>query len=319
MNKINDILIRMSSVLSAEQMTILEDVLLTELHEKNELTIPDNRNGILINRFVAVKKMEGCTNATIKQYHYTVSLIVEGIGKPATEINTDDIRYYFMVYQKEHEIENTTYNNMVRYLSSFYNFLEDEDIIVKNPMRKIKNVKIRHKIKPVISASEMESLKQKAKVRDLAIIETLYSTGCRVSELASLDITDISNDAAVITGKGNKQRIVYFSGECMHYLKQYINNRTDNNMALFVSDKKPYCRLRVASIQNIVRKLGKKADIGRIHPHKFRRTVATDAMRRGMPIQEVQTMLGHSKIDTTMLYCMVDEDNVKNSHKRYVG
>jgi len=310
----------MSKDLSAEQLQQLRMVLLEELTEHNELSIYDSSNEQLLKRFAATKKLEGRTIKTIEHYVIDTRRALETIGKRATEVSTDDIRYYLMVYQNKHKIKNSTLNNMIRYINAFFSYLEDEDVIAKNPMRRIKPAKEPQTIKETISAVDMDLLKNGSKtVRDMALIETLYSTGARISEVCSLNITDIYQDKAIITGKGNKQRKIYFTSECMHYLKLYLDSRTDNNTALFITEKKPYRRLSIEAAENMVRKLGRSTGTGRIFPHKFRRTVATDTLRRGMRLEHVQRMLGHKKIDTTLLYCQIDDDVVEFSHKKYIG
>lgn len=317
---INNIITKMSQHLTTDQLRILELVLIEEGHNgTNEVVEYDDGNEWILRGFVSQKKLEGCANATIKQYYWCVKKMLEEMNKSAIDVDKDDIKIYLAYYQQRRHVSNITLNNMIRYLSSFFGYLENEEMIVRNPMRKIKSVKVPDKVKPILSPSELSVIKMSAiRKRDLAIMETLYSTGCRVSELSSLDIRDIANGEAVITGKGGKERPVYFSDECMYYLKEYLGSREDNNPALFVSVKKPYSRVSRGAIENIIRNIGRKSGIA-VHPHKFRRTMATDSIRRGMRLEEVKEMLGHSKMDTTMLYCQIDRENVKNSHRRYIG
>lgn len=158
-------------------------------------------------------------------------------------------------------------------------------------------------------------------LRDLALIDILASTGMRVGELVLLNIDDINFNEreCVVFGKGDKERIVYFDARTKIHLQNYIDSRSDENKALFVSMRKPYNRLTIGAIETIVRNIGKQLEIPKAHPHKFRRTLATKAIDKGMPIEQLQKLLGHQKIDTTLQYAMVKQSNVKIAHKRYIG
>ena len=215
-----------------------------------------------------------------------------------------------------------TIDNIRRNLSSFFSWLEEEDYILKSPMRRIHKIKTGTIVKEIISDESMEKLRDHCKeARDLAMIDLLFSTGIRVGELVNLDISDINFEAreCVVYGKGDKERKVYFDARTKVHLQSYLKQRTDQNAALFVTLSKPYKRLKISGVEIRLRKMGRILNIERIHPHKFRRTVATRAIDRGMPIEQVQKLLGHSQIDTTMQYAMVNQDNVKNSHKKYIA
>lgn len=321
MSKIQSIISKMSNILTNEQIQLLEIVLYEELSEKNEISVyEEDENERLLKNFASVKKLEGCTVRTIVNYVTQTRRMLEHFQKKAADITTDDLRYYLACYQKRTQINNVTLNNMIRNISAFYTYLENEDMVLKNPMRPIKPAKVPKRIKPTISSIDMDKMKFGAEcIRDLAIIETLYSTGCRVSELCSLNIADIKECKAIVWGKGSKERTVYFTEESLHYLNMYLDSRTDNNEALFVGKRKPNNRITVACVEDVLRKLWRRIGIDRIHPHMFRRTVATDALRKGMRIEQVQKMLGHVKIDTTMEYCQVDQMSVEYAHRQYVG
>lgn len=316
---IQKILNRMADYLDQEQLSRLEKIMKEEIPNEELCDNVDEINKTLIDRFVAQKKLEGCAGTTLEQYRRTNLKLLESIGKSAVQINKDDIRIYLADYQNDTGISNVTLNNMIRFISAFFRYLEDEDLILKNPMRKIKSVKVCSRVKPVLSQSELSIIKMNTvKERDIALIETLYSTGCRVSELCSLNISDLVNGEAVIMGKGGKERTIYFSDECIYHIQKYLDTRIDDCQALFVSMNYAARRITPGTVERIVSRIGKNHGI-KIYPHKFRRTMATDLIRRGMRLEEVQVILGHSKIDTTMLYFLIDKDNVKNSHKRFIG
>lgn len=214
-----------------------------------------------------------------------------------------------------------TIDNIRRTLSSFFAWLENEDYIVKSPVRRIHKVKATKKVKETFTDENLEKLRDTcSNVRDLAILELLISTGMRVGELTRLNIADMNfgERSCIVLGKGNSEREVYFSAKSKMYIKKYLETRTDNNEALFVSLIKPYNRLGISGIEIAIRNLGREANINKVHPHKFRRTMATMAIDKGMPVEQVQKLLGHIKIDTTMEYAMVSQNNVKNSHRKYI-
>ena len=317
---INRILNEMKDKLKSSDLKALEKVLKKYLSNEKKDENRQENNAKLVQEFIANKKFEGCSNKTIEQYEYNVGKFLSDIGKAAVDVNKNDIKGYLAKYQSTHDVSNVTINNMLRYITSFFNYLENEEIILLNPARKIKSIKTEKVIKKPLSDVEVEELRQSTtNLRDMAIIEVLYATGIRVSELCQLNRTDIKNDMAVVKGKGSKERKIYFSQKSMYYLNQYLQSRKDTNEALFVGLKKPYTRISVECVETICRTLGKVAEVEKVHPHRFRRTMATRALNKGMPIQEVQMLLGHSKIDTTMIYCSVDEDNIKLSHKKYVA
>ena len=258
--------------------------------------------------FLAAKRVEGCSEKTIRYYDSTLRNVLTSIGKEVLQITTDDLRLYLDAYQSNRAAGKTTIDNIRRILSSFFAWLEDEDYIIKSPVRRI------HKVKTCKTVKETYG-------RDLALIDLLASTGMRVGELVLLDRDDIdfTNRECVVLGKGNKQRKVYFDARAKIHLQNYLHSRTDDNPALFVSLQRPYNRLQIRGIEIRLHELGEKLNLCRVHPHKFRRTLATMAIDKGMPIEQVQQLLGHQSVDTTLQYAMVNQANVKQSHKKYIG
>lgn len=291
--------------------------ILTDEKEKQQIK---ETNDKYINIFLSAKEVEGCSTRTLKYYREIIEKLINTIDKPIEEIQTEEIRKYLADYKENTKCNTVTIDNLRRVLSSFFAWLEDEDYIIKSPVRRIHKVKTPTIIKETLTDENLEKLRDTSKcIRDLVLIELLYSTGIRVGELIKLNISDINFEdrSCKVFGKGNKQREVYFDARTKIHLRQYINARKDENEALFVSKNKPHQRLSIAGIELIVRKLGLETEINKVHPHKFRRTMATMAIDKGMPIDQVQKLLGHIKIDTTMEYAMVNQSNVKNSHRKY--
>ena len=293
--------------------------ILTDEKEKQQIK---ETNDNYINIFLSAKEVEGCSTRTLKYYREIIEKLINTIDKPIKEIQTEEIRKYLADYKENTRCNAVTIDNLRRVLSSFFAWLEDEDYIIKSPVRRIHKVKTPTIIKETLTDENLEKLRDTSNcIRDLVLIELLYSTGIRVGELIKLNISDINFEdrSCKVFGKGNKQREVYFDARTKIHLKQYINTRQDENEALFVSKNKPYQRLSIAGIELIVRKIGLETEINKVHPHKFRRTLATMAIDKGMPIEQVQKLLGHVKIETTMHYAMVNQNNVKISHRKYIG
>lgn len=272
--------------------------------------------------FLAAKDIEGCSSKTIKYYKEIVQKLLNKIEKDVIDITTEDLRLYLAQYKQDRNCSGATMDTLRRVFSSFFDWLEDEDYIVKSPVRRIHRIKVEQVVKETISDEQLEQLKENCPtIREKAIIEMLVSTGMRVGELVNLDKKDIDFEerSCIVLGKGNKQREVYFDAKTKLHLQEYLNTRKDDNKALFVSKIKPYQRLSISQIEYLMREIGKKAKINKIHPHKFRRTCATLAIDKGMPIEQVKQLLGHTKIDTTMHYAMVKQENVKYSHRKYIG
>lgn len=317
-----DILNDMASILDVAQLRALQNSLLNRLSEERECSESNVDNECYLEMFLAAKKIEGCSERTIEYYRITISGLLRVITTPIRQITTDDLREYLSSYQERNGCSKTTVDNVRRNLSSFFSWLEDEDHIIKSPIRRIHKIRTGTKVKAVLSDENIENLRDNCKqVRDLAIIDVLYSTGIRVGELVNLNIEDIDFEEreCVVYGKGNKERKVYFDARTKLHLKQYIESRVDNNPALFVTLDSPYDRLKISGVEIRLRNMGRVLNIERVHPHKFRRSMATKAIDKGMPIEQVQRLLGHQQIDTTMHYAMVNQTNVKISHKKYIS
>ena len=322
----NEVLQNMIHQLKDEQYEKLKEVLDMVLVNykieeiKDELNGEDNQH--YVESFLSSKRLEGCSEKTLHYYESTIQILLDKVQKHVKRVTTDDLRKYLIDYQNDHKSSRVTIDNIRRILSSFFSWLEDEDYIVKSPVRRIHKVKSATTIKETYSDESLELMRDNCNsLRDLALIDILASTGMRVGELVLLNIDDINFNEreCVVFGKGDKERIVYFDARTKIHLQNYINSRNDENKALFVSIKKPYNRLSIGAIETIIRNLGKQLDIPKAHPHKFRRTLATKAIDKGMPIEQLQKLLGHQKIDTTLQYAMVKQSNVKIAHKRYIG
>lgn len=280
----------------------------------------DNQN--LVNLFLSAKCIEGCSDKTIHYYQTSIEKLLISISKEIRDINTNDIRCYLAEQQNEKQLSKVTIDNLRRIFSSFFSWLEDEDYITKSPVRRIHKVRTDTLIKEVLSDENMEILRDSCtEIRDIAMIDLLSSTGIRVGELVKMnrDDIDFQERQCVVFGKGNKEREVYFNARTKIHLKRYLETRIDDNSALFVSLSSPYTRLTISGVESRLRILGKRVNLLKVHPHKFRRTLATMAIDKGMPIEQVQKLLGHVKIDTTLHYAIVNQNNVKLAHRRYLG
>lgn len=276
----------------------------------------------LIELFVASKKIEGCSEKSLRYYSNTLMRMIRQLKKDVQKINTNDLRFYLSTYQQENNCSKVTLDNIRRILSSFFAWLEDEDYIGKSPVRRIKKIKTTKVVKETFSDENLEKLRDCCiHPRDRAILDLLASTGIRVGELVKLNISDVNlvERECIVLGKGDKERPVYFDAKTKIHLEHYLQSRNDNNPALFVTINAPYNRLSIAGVEHFLSKLGKMSQVSHVHPHKFRRTMATMAIEKGMPIEQVQKLLGHSKIDTTMHYAIVNQSNVKISHRKYIG
>lgn len=316
----------MKCMLNNDQMLYLEKVLqfafYTIAAKENSITNKLDERQDYISMFLSVKRIEGCSERTISYYKSTIENMIQALQTDVRYITTDDIREYLVEYQKKNECSKVTLDNVRRILSSFFSWLEDEDYIIKSPVRRIHKIKSGKKVKETYTDEALEKLRDCCEtIRDLAIVDLLSSTGMRVGELVRLNIDDIDfhERECIVYGKGNKQRKVYFDARTKIHLNKYLEARKDMNEALFVSLLKPYNRLQISGVEIRLRDMGKKLNIRKVHPHKFRRTLATRAIDKGMPIEQVQQLLGHQKIDTTLEYAMVDQANVKHSHKKYIG
>ena len=319
---INDILHDMIEVLSAKELYALQIVLQKKLNTQNNQTYPYT-NIEYMDMFISAKRIEGCSERTLAYYKATIEHMLSIIVTPLRQVNTDDLRAYLAEYQLINNCSKTTVDNIRRNLSSFFSWLEAEDYIIKSPIRRIHKIRTGSKVKETLSEECIERLRDSClHIRDLAIIDFLYSTGIRVGELVNLNISDINFEEkeCIVYGKGNKQRKVYFDAKAKVHLKRYLEQRNDYNEALFVTLDSPFERLKISGVEIRLRKLGRLASLDqRVHPHKFRRSMATRAIDKGMPIEQVQKLLGHQQIDTTMHYAMVNQSNVKISHRKFIG
>lgn len=319
--KIVIIINKMADYLNISQMKKLQEVLLQTFSENN---IPKEEisNDEYLRLFLDAKRIEGCSERTIQYYSVTVDRMLQNIKNPVRKISTEEIRKYLVDYQKINNCSKVTVDNIRRNISSFFSWLEEEDYILKSPMRRIHKIKTKQPVKEIISDEAIELLRDHCHCsRDLAMIDLLYSTGIRVGELVNLNIADVDFEAreCVVFGKGDKERRVYFDAKAKLHLQNYLRKRKDDNPALFVTLDAPHDRLKISGVEIRIRTLGRKLNMGKIHPHKFRRTMATRAIDKGMPIEQVQKILGHSQIDTTMQYAIVNQTNVKTSHQKFIA
>lgn len=319
--KIVMIINEMADYLNISQMKKLQEVLLQTFSE-NPIQKEEISNDEYLRLFLDAKRIEGCSERTIQYYSVTVERMLQSIENPVRKISTEEIRKYLVDYQKVNDCSKVTVDNIRRNISSFFSWLEEEDYILKSPMRRIHKIKTKQPVKEIISDEAIELLRDHCQCsRDLAMIDLLYSTGIRVGELVNLNISDVDFEAreCVVFGKGDKERKVYFDAKAKLHLLNYLNKRNDDNPALFVTLDAPHDRLKISGVEIRIRTLGRKLNMGKIHPHKFRRTMATRAIDKGMPIEQVQKILGHSQIDTTMQYAIVNQTNVKTSHQKFIA
>ena len=316
-----NILNEMAEHLSISQLKKLQEVLLKNLcketNQKNRVT-----NNDYLKMFLEAKKVEGCSLRTLSYYRVTLQHLLKKLTIPIRKMTTDDIRNYLASYQQINNCGKVTIDNVRRNISSFFSWLEEEDYILKSPMRRIHKIRTKSAIKETISDEGIEQLRDHCtQLRDIAMIDLLYSTGIRVGELVNLNVSDVDLEQreCVVFGKGDKERRVYFDAKAKIHLKEYLESRADNNPALFVTLDAPHKRLQISGVEIRLRELGRAVGLSKIHPHKFRRTMATRAIDRGMPIEQVQKILGHSQIDTTMQYAIVNQSNVKTSHRKYIA
>lgn len=325
---INEIMQGMLPYLDNGQLAELQRVMRHALHGKTilEEEVDENRkteeNNKVVDLFISAKRVEGCSEKSLKYYSVTIGTVLTAIQKDIRHITTDDLRDYLTEYQNSKHASKVTIDNIRRILSSFFSWLEDEDYIVKSPVRRIHKVKSTSTIKEIYSDESLESMRDNCvTIRDLAIIDMLASTGMRVGEMVLLNREDVDfqERECVVLGKGDKERPVYFDARTKLHLQQYLDSRIDDNPALFVSLKAPYNRLKIGGVEVRIRELGRRLGIKKAHPHKFRRTLATTVIDKGMPIEQLQMLLGHARIDTTLMYAKVKQSNVKLAHRKYIG
>lgn len=324
-NLITDVVQEMLPYLNNAQLKRLQEVLQHSL-VNYEIAENENRDQSseqnFVELFLSAKRIEGCSEKSLKYYKATIETMLTTLDKEVKYIVTDDIRGYLTEYQEKNNSSKVTIDNIRRILSSFFSWLEDEDYILKSPVRRIHKVKTGTNIKETYSDEVLELMRDNCtELRDLAMIDMLASTGMRVGEMVLLNRTDIdfNERECIVFGKGSKERVVYFDARTKIHLQNYLNSRFDSNDALFVTLKAPYNRLQIGGVETRLREFGKQLGLSRVHPHKFRRTLATMAIDKGMPIEQLQQLLGHRKIDTTLQYAMVKQSNVKIAHRKYIG
>lgn len=318
---INAIKGEMNTILTEKQMKMLEQVLTKHLSGVIAAEM-EQKEVELLPAFIAAKRVEGCSEKSLRYYESTIRNMLEAVSKPEKQITTEDLRSYLDTYQRRGTVSKVTLDNVRRILSTFFSWLEDEDYIVKSPVRRIHKVKTGKTVKETYTDESLELMRDYCdNPRDLAMIDLLASTGIRVGELVKLNRADVDfeNRECIVFGKGNKERKVYFDARTKIHLQKYLASRTDDNEALFVSLIKPFDRLQISGVEIRLRKIGRDLGIHKTHPHKFRRTLATMVIDKGMPIEQVQQLLGHQSIDTTLQYAMVNQANVKNSCKKFIG
>ena len=325
---IQTVLNGMRAVLTENQLDLLTDVTrkaLSECEITPKATEEEQRNKEnveLLGAFISSKKVEGCSDKTIHYYKSSIEKLIATVKKNVCDIATNDIRCYLAEQQEQRGLSKVTIDNLRRIYSSFFSWLEDEDYITKSPVRRIHKVRTDALVKEVLTDENIEVLRDSCQeLRDIAMIDLLLSTGMRVGELVKInrDDIDFQERQCVVFGKGNKEREVYFNARTKIHLKKYLEQRTDTNPALFVSLHEPHTRLTISGVEVRLRQLGKRVNLNKVHPHKFRRTLATMAIDKGMPIEQVQKMLGHVKIDTTLHYAMVNQTNVKIAHRKFLN
>jgi len=326
---ISEITRQMLPYLDNAQMEHLQDVLQHTIwnlqitpSEDSNVNFERETNAELLDMFLSAKRVEGCSDKTLRYYETSLQRMFVSVDVHVTHMQTDDLRTYLSDYQQQTQCSRSNIDNIRRIMSSFFTWLEDENYILKSPVRRIHKIRSNQTVKETYTDEALETMRdQCGSLRDLAMIDLLASTGMRVGELVRLnrDDIDFENRECVVFGKGSKERPVYFDARTKIHLKNYLDSRTDDNPALFVSLLSPYNRLEISGVEVRLRKLGRRLGITKVHPHKFRRTLATRAIDKGMPIEQVQQLLGHAKIDTTMQYAMVNQTNVKNSHRKYIG
>ena len=314
----------------------LRDYSLTKITNTDIVVSNESEDEEALRMFFISKRVAGCTDRTLKYYQLTIEAFLMFIQKPIKDIGTNDTRYYLAVKKERDRNSDVNINNIRRVLSSFFGWLLREEYIPKNPMLRIDVIRVEKRKKKAFTDIEIERLraavqpmylteKRKAeKTKQLqiarmnAFVELMLSTGARITEVVNLNRQDVQGDEVTVYGKGKKERVVYLNAKAKIAIDRYLSLREDTEEPLFVSVDHPHARLLSSAHRINLKMLGRFAQINDVHPHRFRRTAATLALNRGMPIEQVQKMLGHENIETTTLYAIASEEALKMNHKKYV-
>lgn len=326
---IQEVMLQMLGCLDNAQLKRLDEAMKKALSrvkiveaERSERSDDSNDNEEIVKKFVSAKKIEGCSDKTLAYYKMIIDAMTATLEKDVRRIGTEDLRDYLTDYQKKNNSSRVTIDNMRRILSSFFSWLEDEDYIVKSPMRRIHKIKTALRVKETYSDDDLERMRDNcSELRNLAMLDLLVSTGMRIGEMVLLNREDVNfaEREIKVFGKGDKERIVYFDARTKLHLQKYLSERADKNPALFVTLRAPHERIQIGGVETLFRKMGRRLNMAKVHPHKFRRTLATMAIDKGMPIEQLQQLLGHKRIDTTLHYAMVKQSNVKTSYRKNLG
>lgn len=325
---INAVSSAVCSLLTADQLQAVQNALALQLSayevqvRTTEVAVVDNTPDDLLRKFIATKRIEGKSEATIKRYRDICYMMIHTFRKPLPEITTYDLRYYLADYKQRRNVSNRTLDGIRRCFSSFFSWLSAEGWIGRNPCAALSQIKYTKVIKKPYTTTEMERLKQACtNIRDLALLEFLYASGCRVSEVVRLNRSDINflSRDAVVLGKGNKERTIYLTPVALMHLEDYLKTRTDNHPCLFANLKSPCERLSKSGIEAALKVIGKRAGVSNVHPHRYRRTLATNLLDRGANIQDVAAILGHADLKTTQVYCYISQQNVQAAYRKYAA
>lgn len=325
---INAVSATVCNILTSEQLQAVQDSLTLQLNayeiqeRTTEIATIDNTPDSMLAKFLATKRIEGKSEATIRRYRDACYMMIHTLCRPLHEITTYDLRYYLADYKRQRKVSNRTLDGIRRCFSSFFNWLAAEGLIGHNPCAALSQIKYTKVVKKPYSAPDMERLKRACtSLRDLALLEFLYASGCRVSEVVHLNRSDINylTREAIVLGKGNKERTIYLTPVALMHLTDYLNTRTDSNPCLFASLKAPHERLSKAGIETALKIIGKRAGVENVHPHRYRRTLATNLLDRGANIQDVAAILGHADLKTTQVYCYISQQNVQAAYRKYAA
>lgn len=300
-------------------------------------------NELIIKKFIIAKTARGLSKNTIREYKRSLLEIFQRIGKPYSQITADDIRIYLAIRVNRDKVSKTTANNERRNLSAFYTWLQKEEILLKNPMSKVEAIKETKKKKKAFDNMELEKIRYACHNEyERALVEVLISTWARITEVSEMQIDDIDGNKIIVHGKGDKYREVYLTAKAQLAIETYLKLRKDGSPYLFpkgvkmkemtkkgISPKNLHKwwinpnnivneKRDSGSLEATIRNIGKRADVSNVHPHRFRRTGATMALKAGMPLIEVSKLLGHESVGTTQIYLDIDDSQLEATHERYV-